>query len=236
MGHLAFPSRVRRFSGRKVLITLMIDLGFLLVVFALVALGLNAMVYLSGRALIATRQDVRPAEAALILGARVDDMNVSAVLADRLDTAYDLYTDGKVSRLLVSGDHGTRDYDEVNAMRRYLLRKGVRGEDIFMDHAGFNTYNSMYRARHVFQVRRVIVVTQRFHLPRALWIAQRLGLEVLGVVADRRSYQGNCVNELREVAARVKAFFSVTFDAEPVFGGPVIPITGDGRKTWDQAE
>ena len=119
-------------------------------------------------------------------------------------------------------------------MRRFLENKGVPPTDIFMDHAGFDTYDSMYRARDVFQVKDAVVVTQRFHLPRALWIAERMGLETQGVVADRRPYAGAEYYDYREMAARVKAFGEVLFQRKPVFLGPVIPITGDGRATHDQ--
>lgn len=119
-------------------------------------------------------------------------------------------------------------------MRRYLEAKGVPASHIFMDHAGFDTYDSMYRARAVFQVRTALVVTQGFHLPRALYIARRLGLEAHGVVADRFAYHNALYYETREAAARVKAFGEVLLRRKPVFLGPVIPITGDGRETHDQ--
>lgn len=198
-------------------------------------LGINALVLYPGRALQVEADQAEPAEAIIVLGALVfPDGGVSMMVEDRLQTAYDLYAAGKAEKILISGDHGQVDYDEVNTMRRWLEDRGVPSEDLFMDHAGFDTYNSMYRARDVFQARDVIVVTQRFHLPRALWIAKRLGLNPQGVVADRHNYFQNGYYELREMAARIKAFGEVTIRRQPVYLGPVIPISGDGRATHDQ--
>ncbi|HWI61413.1 MAG TPA: ElyC/SanA/YdcF family protein [Symbiobacteriaceae bacterium] len=197
--------------------------------------GVNAVVYYGGRAGIRPLDDVQPAQTALVLGAYVfPDGRPSSMVEDRLLAAYELYKAGKVKKILISGDHGRVEYDEVNTMRRYLEAKGVPTEDIFMDHAGFDTYDSMYRARDVFQVHSAVVVTQEFHLPRAVWLARRMGLEVEGVVADRWEYAGMRYYRAREVLARVKAFGEWAIHRQPVFLGPVIPITGDGRATHDQ--
>lgn len=207
----------------------------LLVVAAAAALAIDLRVLRIGRALIVPAGQARPAQAALVLGALVfPDGGVSDMVADRLITAYDLYQRGLVSKILVSGDHGHTDYDEVNTMRRWLEARGVPTADIFMDHAGFNTYNSMVRARAVFQVQSAIVITQRFHLPRALYLARAEGLQVQGVVADRQVYRGAAYYEWRETVARIKAFTDVLLHSPPVFLGPIIPITGDGRATHDQ--
>lgn len=200
-------------------------------------LAVNAFVYLPGRAAIVPLEEARPAQVAIVLGAQVfPDGRVSAMVADRLATAYDLYKAGQVKKILVTGDHGTPQYDEVNTMRRHLEEMGVPTQDIFMDHAGFDTYNSMYRARAIFEVQSAVVVTQRFHLPRALWLAQRMGIHAQGVVADRRLYGRSWYYEIREFATRVKAFGEVLIRAKPTFLGPAIPITGDGRQTHDQAQ
>ena len=208
---------------------------------ALAALGLallliiNALVFFPGRSLITTAAAAEPAQVALVLGAGVGaDGRPTPMLRDRLETALELYRAGKVQKLLLSGDHSRPDYDEVNAMRRYLEERGVPPEDLFLDHAGFDTYDSMYRAAAVFQVEDVIVVTQEFHLPRALWIATRLGLDAQGVAADRFRYGVERVYAAREFAARVKAFGEVAVRRRPVFLGPVIPISGDGRATHDE--
>lgn len=209
-------------------------LGLGVIVGGLLLIGINAVVYYPGRSRIADLEDVVPAQAALVLGALVfPDGTVSMMVEDRLETALALYQAGKVEKILISGDHGREEYDEVNTMRRYLEEKGVPTEDIFMDHAGFDTYDSMYRAKAVFTAQDLIVVTQRFHLPRALWIGSSLGLEVQGVAADRHRYLSEDYYEWREAAARIKAFGEVVTRRKPTFLGPVIPITGDGRQTHD---
>lgn len=156
------------------------------------------------------------------------------MLEDRLTVALQLYRAGKAPKLLLSGDHGQVEYDEVGVMRRYLEERGVPPQDLFLDHAGFDTYDSLYRAREVFSTDSVIVVTQEFHLPRALWIGDRLGVQVQGVAADiRRWPELERVYRLREHLARLKAFGEVLVGRAPRFLGPVIPITGDGRMTHD---
>jgi len=172
--------------------------------------------------------------AAIVFGARVyNDGRLSPVTQDRVDTAFDLYQGKKVKKILVSGDHGTKEYDEVNAMRKYLLDRGVKEEDLFMDHAGFDTYDTIYRARDVFEVKDTYLVTQKFHLPRALYIADNLGITALGVPADKRKYRAAINYAIRERLARVKAVFNVFFHSKPKFLGEVISIDGDGRKSWD---
>jgi SanA protein len=171
------------------------------------------------------------AQVALVLGAFVQpDGRPSAMLADRLDAAAALYRDRRVDRLLVSGDHGRRDYDEVNAMRRELARRGVPDRVIFTDHAGFDTWSTMVRARKVFEVRSAIVVTQGFHMARALWLGKRAGLEVHGLAADHSGYglEGK-KSDVREILARVKAVEDVVTGAKPRFLGPRVPITGNAE-------
>jgi len=203
-------------------------LGWMLAAAGLAVVAVNVYVYRVGAGMLVA--NAAPADAAIVLGAFVDaDGECCPMLVDRLDTALDLYRAGKVPKILVSGDHGRKEYDEVNAMRRYLEARGVPPEDIFMDHAGFNTYNTMVRAAKVFQVRRAIVVTQRFHLPRALYLASGVGLQAEGVCADRNRYPDEY--RLREMGARAKAFYNVALGTAPVFLGPVIPIDGDGRAT-----
>ena len=169
----------------------------------------------------------------LILGARVWDTGPGPMLADRLLQGIELYKAGVSDRLLVSGDHGTKEYDEVNAMKNYAIEHGVPSEHIFMDHAGFSTYDSMYRARDVFQVKKVIIVTQEFHLYRSLYIANKLGLDAYGVASDLRPYARQEYVEIREVLARIKDFFKVAIQPEPTYLGDPIPIDGNGDATND---
>jgi SanA protein len=187
----------------------------------------------AGRHIVASPQGAPQAKVAIVLGARVyANGNPSPMLADRLATGVALYKQGKVQKLLLSGDHGQTTYDEVNAMRQYCLDQGIPDQDIFMDHAGFDTYETMYRARDVFKVTDCLVVTQGFHLPRAVYIARTLGLQATGVSADLRPYPNEWRFSLREWPARVKAFFQLhVTHPKPRYLGPVIPIDGDGRAT-----
>lgn len=171
---------------------------------------------------------------ALILGARVNGGQLSDILSDRAKTALELYQKEKVEKILVSGDHGREEYDEVNAVKDFLINKGVSPQDIFLDHAGFDTYDSIYRAKEIFKVGSIIIVTQNFHLPRAVYIGKKLGIkEVSGVSADRHLYVGAFYYKKRELLSRVKAFFNVAFKTKPKFLGKEIPINGDGRDSWD---
>jgi len=171
------------------------------------------------------------AQVALLLGAKVEPDGVpSAMLADRIAVAAELYRAGKVERVLASGDHGRTDYDEVNAMKRALVARGVPARDVFTDHAGFDTWSSVVRARKVFRVSSALVVTQDFHLARAVWLARRAGITAHGVGADLRGYGGQgTLSQARELLARVKAVGDVVRDAQPRYLGPPIPITGDAR-------
>jgi SanA protein len=197
----------------------------------------NAVVLLGGEGTTSSLREVPHAQAALVLGAQVmPSGKPSAMLADRIAAAADLYRSGKVDKLLLSGDHGQWRYDEVGTMRRALLARGVRPADIFTDHAGFDTWDSAQRARRVFDVRSVVVVTQSFHMARALFDARRAGLHATGYSADRRKY-GAILQKLRlrETAARVKAVADSLTGADPRLLGPQIPISGDGRRSWGPA-
>ncbi len=211
----------------------------LLVLLAAVPLALvaaaNALVVLDARGDSAGSLDSVPrAQAALVLGAQVKpDGTPSAMLADRIEAAAELYRAGKVEKLLLSGDHGRETYDEVGTMRRELLARGIPARDLFTDHAGFDTWDSAQRARRVFGVESAIVVTQRFHLARAVYAAHRAGLDATGYPADRRSYGRVLARlRLREALARVKVVADSLTGAEPRFLGPPVPIRGDGRDSW----
>ena len=168
----------------------------------------------------------------LVLGCLVrPDGSPSNMLYDRLDVGTDLYIDGAAPKILMSGDHGRIEYDEVNNMKNFALEKEIPDEDIFMDHAGFSTYDSMYRARDIFGCKKIIIVTQEYHLYRALYVAESLGIEAYGVAADSREYVGQWTRDLRELAARTKDFFMVAFDMDPVVLGETIPISGNGNLT-----
>jgi SanA protein len=197
--------------------------------------GANLVVWLGGRSPV-TQDPARvpKAQAALVLGAQVyPDGRPSAMLVDRVKAAEELYRAGRVRKLLLSGDHSRIDYDEVGTMREMLLRDGIPARDVFEDHAGFDTWDSAQRARRVFAVHSVVVVTQGFHMARALFSARRAGLQASGFDADRRPY-GHVMAKLkvREALARVKTLGDDLTGADPKFLGPQIAITGDGRRSW----
>ncbi len=168
----------------------------------------------------------------LVLGCLVrSDGTPSDMLEDRLLTGVDLYFSNNGTKLLMSGDHGQAEYDEVNAMKGFALSQGVPSDDIFMDHAGFSTYESVYRAKEIFGADKVIIVTQSYHLSRALYIAQQLGIEAFGVASDIRSYKGQSSRDIREVLARSKDFVYTVFKPYPKYLGEPISLTGDGNVT-----
>ncbi|MDD3894384.1 MAG: ElyC/SanA/YdcF family protein [Syntrophomonadaceae bacterium] len=200
-------------------------------------LAINHYVERIGAKYIYSAQEVPKADAVLILGAYVlPDGTLSTMLKDRVMVGYELYENSKAPKIIVSGDHGHQDYDEVNTMKDFIKSKGVTGQDIFMDHAGFSTYESLYRARDIFQVKKVIIVTQRYHLLRAVFIARELGLEAYGVASDNHDYgQVMVAYGVREMAARNKDFWLAKFiKPQPTFLGEAIPVFGDGGATDDK--
>ncbi|MFI8379987.1 vancomycin high temperature exclusion protein [Leeuwenhoekiella sp. NPDC079379] len=171
--------------------------------------------------------EIPEAYSVLVLGASVlPSGELSTMLRDRVESALLLYEKGKVKRFLLSGDNGSTSYNEPKAMKKYLRERGVPEEAIFMDYAGFDTYDSVYRASYIFEIDNAIVVSQRFHLPRAIYIARQMGLNFYGYNGDRRAYELESRNRFREIAANVKAFLELAINKEPHFKGDKIPITG----------
>ena len=198
-------------------------------------LALDAWVLFTTRDKILTPEEaakIEDADCILVLGCQVRNNGVpSAMLEDRLRRSVELYDLGAAPKLLMSGDHGRENYDEVGAMRQYAMDNGVPSEDIFMDHAGFSTYESMYRARDVFQAKKIIIVTQQYHLYRSIYAAEALGLEAYGVACDYRQYSGQLKRDVREVLARAKDVATGIFQPKPTYLGEAIPIWGDGNLT-----
>lgn len=173
----------------------------------------------------------------MVLGCGVrPDGSPSGMLSDRLDEGIGLFKDGVSDRLLMSGDHGKINYDEVNLMKQFAIDQGVPSENIFMDHAGFSTYESMYRARDIFQVKKIVIVTQKYHMYRALYVAQAMGMEAYGVPSDPRSYGGQKMRDLRELLARPKDMLYTLVMPRPTYLGDAIPVSGDGNVTNDKEE
>lgn len=171
----------------------------------------------------------------LVLGCGVwDDGTPSHMLEDRLKRSVELYDLGTAEKLLMSGDHGRSDYDEVNAMKTYGVDAGIPSENIFMDHAGFSTYESVYRAKEIFQVKKMVIVSHGYHLYRAIYIAESMGIEAYGVASDYRTYVGETSRQIREILARVKDFGTCILKVQPTYLGEAIPIWGDGNLTNDE--
>lgn len=172
------------------------------------------------------------ADAIVVLGASVfADGTPSGILQDRLDCAIDLYFNGAAPKLIMSGDNGDDSYNECNAMKNYAIAKGVPSEDIFCDHAGFNTYYSMYRAQYIFGCERIIVATQTYHLYRALFSAHALGMEAVGVASDYHAYDKQAYYDLREIPARVKDFFQSVLRVQPSVLGEAVSLDQSGDVT-----
>ena len=170
----------------------------------------------------------------LVLGAGVrPDGSPSDMLYDRVQTGLAVYGNGAVSKLLMSGDHGQTHYDEVGCMLDLALEAGVPPEDVFLDHAGFSTYESVVRAREVFGADRMVIVTQKYHLHRALYIAEKLGVDAVGVSADLRPYAGQSMRDVREMIARVKDVLTVWLGVAPAYLGEAIDLSGDGTVTQE---
>lgn len=170
----------------------------------------------------------------LVLGCGLrSDGEPTQMLRDRLDAGIALYHAGAAPKLLMSGDHGRVQYDEVNRMKQYALDHGVPSQDVFMDHAGFSTYESMYRARDIFQVKKMIIVTQEYHLYRAIYDGSQMGMDAWGYPAKKVNYGGQRVRNAREVLARNKDILYCLLKPKPTYLGVAIPVSGDGDATND---
>jgi SanA protein len=176
-------------------------------------------------------------DAIIVLGAKVSHEKLSYVLEDRLVAGVNIIYANKAEAILLSGDHGQKEYDEVNSMRKYIIRRNfnIQKEQIFMDHAGFDTYDSMFRAKEIFNIKSAIIVTQDFHINRSVYIARNLGIEAYGFSVDESKYVESLrLNwRIRELLSRVKAFKDVLLKSNPKFLGKKIPITGNGMESWD---
>lgn len=225
-------------SWKKKILIIMLLLLLLAAAGVMILFGINGYVKASARDRIISLEEAEELEEVdciLILGAGVwDDGSPSQMLEDRLKQGIKLYEAGVSDRLLMSGDHGRLNYDEVNAMKQYAKDAGIPSGNIFMDHAGFSTYESLYRARDIFKADKILIITQEYHLYRAIYIAEGLGIEVYGVASDLRPYIGQSYRDTREILARVKDFFYVMIKPEPTYLGDAIPVSGNGDLTNDK--
>ena len=218
----------------KILIIIILILCALI---GIMMLSINFYVVNKTKSKIVTEKQAKELEnvdCILVLGAGIWGDKPSPMLEDRLLQGITLYNNQTSSKIIMSGDHGKEEYDEVNVMKDFAIEKGVKSEDIFMDHAGFSTYDSVYRAKEIFKAQKIIIVTQKYHLHRALYVAEKLGIEAYGVASDPREYRGQVVRELREVLARDKDFFKCIIKPEPTYLGDTIPGSGIGDATNDK--
>lgn len=206
--------------------------GVVVVLTCVCVLAVNRSVAAGTAAAIFRVGEVPPKPVAVVFGARVKrDGNLSAVLSDRVLTAVELYRSGKVRKLLMTGDNSRRDYDEPGAMKEFATQHGVPDRDIALDYAGFRTYDSCYRARDIFGVKSAILVTQRYHLPRALYTAQSMGLDAVGCVADRRRYAAQRRFSFREQWSTLAAWLQVNVTKpQPHFLGPKVELFSERRE------
>ena len=215
----------------------MLKYGIIVIVVLIVLIfGINFYVRLSTKKQIIKESEyskLSDIDCIIILGAGIWGDKPSPMLEDRLLEGINLYQNNISDKIIVSGDHGKKEYDEVNIMKNYVVERGIPSENIFMDHAGFSTYESIYRAKEIFQAKKIVIVTQKYHLYRALYIANRLGIEAYGVGSDPRQYVGATNREIREILARNKDFIKCIFKPKPTYLGDTIPVNGNGDVTND---
>lgn len=209
----------------------------IIIIIVLIILLINFYVKNSTKNQIIEKDDystLKNIDCIIILGAGIWGDKPSPMLEDRLKEGILLYNNEVSDKIIMSGDHGREEYDEVNTMKKYAIENGILSENIFMDHAGFSSYESIYRAKEIFNAKKVVIVTQKYHLYRALYIANQLGLEAYGVGADPRQYVGAIYREAREILARNKDFIKCIFKPEPTYLGDTIPVSGNGDITNDK--
>ena len=222
--------RVTRYLVRSIFSAALIALA--------VSLAINGgMIVVARKYIFRDIQEIPHRATVMVLGSQTHGQQLSRVLEDRVLGGIELMAAGKGNKLLLTGDHSQRYYDEVNAMRLYVLQHApfIAEEDIFMDHAGLSTYDSMYRARDIYQVKDLIIVTQDFHAARGVYLARSLGLNALVYAQSQKKFalRTRLAWQTREYFARIKAVLSILLYPLPQALGNPLPITGDGRQTWD---
>ncbi len=219
---------------KKVKVSFIVSLSVILIG-CLSLLGINLYVKNVGGEYIISYQEaamLEDVDCIIVLGCKVYDNGVpSDRLNDRILRGIQLYKIGVSPKILMSGDHGRKEYDEVGAMKQVAINSGIESSDIFMDHAGFSTYESIYRAKEIFGAQKIVVVTQEYHLYRALYIAKQLGVEAYGVESDFHTYKDAVKSEYREILARVKDFVMTIFKPKPTYLGETIDLKGNGDVT-----
>lgn len=208
-----------------------------ILIFLILVFGINIYIITSTKNSIKKTEQLedKDIDCMLILGAGIWGNRPSYMLEDRLLEGINLYENKVVTKIIVSGDHGKKEYNEVQVMKDFLIKKGIPSKDIFMDHAGFSSYDSLYRARDIFKVKKLVIITQKYHLYRSLYIAKKLNLKAYGIKADKRKYRKQVYREVREIIARDKDFLKCIIKPKPKFLGEEISITGNGDMTNDKS-
>ncbi len=225
---------MKLFKFLKKLVVFLLVFSIIVGIYALIV---NAYVVSSAKKEIISPEeatDLTDVDCIIVLGCLVrPNGKPSDMLADRLRRGVELYESGAAPKILMSGDHGQKEYNEVQTMKQYALDAGIESSDIFMDHAGFCTYDSIYRAKEIFGAKKIIIVSQEYHLHRALLIARKLGVEAVGVASVYHTYGGQTYRDIREIIARNKDFLYTIIKPKPKYLGEAIPISGDGNLTQD---
>ena len=214
---------------------IVIIISIIILIFLILMITINFYTIKSTKSKIKNAEEIKEKDidCILILGAGIWGNRPSYMLEDRLLEGANLYNKKIAPKIIVSGDHGKEEYNEVKVMKDFLIEKGIPSNNIFMDHAGFSSYDSIYRAKDIFKVKKLVIVTQKYHLYRSLYIAQKLQLKAYGIKADRRKYRKQTYRELREIFARNKDFLKCILKPKPKYLGEEIPITGNGNVTND---
>ncbi len=211
-----------------------LTIGIIVLIISFMTLFINLYMINSTKKQIISLNDldnVEDIDAILILGCKVNGDTPSLMLSKRLEKGIEVYNKTK-TKIILTGDHTKDNYDEVNVMRDYMLSSGVISSDIFQDHAGVNTYDSIYRAKYIFGAKKIVIVTQKYHMYRALYLANQLDIEAKGIVADDIPQKGIMFkNEVREILSRDKNFFKGLFKPKSKYMGDSIPLNQDGIVT-----
>lgn len=212
---------------------ILIILGIIVIITVLLTLFINIRMITSTKNQIvdiSELDNINDVDAIIVLGCRVNGDSPSLMLAKRLDKGIEVYNKLN-TKIILTGDHDEKEYDEVNVMRNYIL-DSVPSEDIFLDHAGITTYDSIYRAKYIFGAKKIVIVTQRYHMYRALYLANQLDIEAVGVVADDIPQKFIMLkNEIREVLSRDKNYFKGLIKPKSKYLGEIIPLNQDGIVT-----
>lgn len=212
----------------------MLIISIFLLIVLLIIISINIYIIITSYKRIIKNEEIKldNIDCILVLGAGIiDNKRPTLMLKDRLNKSIELYKKGFYKKIIMSGDHSSIEHNEVIIMKNYAIKRGIPSEDIFMDHAGFCTYDSIYRAKEIFGVKKMIIVTQKYHLYRSIFIANKLGIESFGIKSDARTYNRMPYHFIREILARCKNYFKCVFKVKPKLLGDKISLNQSGDVT-----